>query len=385
MIAILGAIAGTLLFALLFGSFYLWSRAIVRLMEGRPLVEFEARRPTPWGLVDLIVIFAIVVGTLMGLQSLAMELFDIPQQTPTHEMDARQLAAVLFSSSLGMLVGCVVSVGLLLARGASWKDLGVQASRLFDDVKLGGMAFVMLAPPMYLLQFVLTRIWPSEHPIQKLLLEDPDVAIIAGGMLTAMIIAPLTEEIFFRLIFQGWMEKFSVLATKLQRGYYVMSLTGAEQSQREIKAVFLGDYSGQTFVASDLAVDSTKPAAEAEPEADTADVGAQADATVDWENPYAAPGADSPEAKPQPTSEAFANPRPSWWPIFVSATIFALLHWGHGPDPAPLFLLALGLGFLYHRTHRILPCIVVHFLVNSLSMAALVLFLLTGGEPQDLP
>ena len=65
----------------------------------------------------------------------------------------------------------------------------------------------------------------------------------------------------------------------------------------------------------------------------------------------------------------------------VSAFVFAILHWGHGPDPIPLFFLALGLGYLYHRTHRIIPCIVVHFLVNGLSMLALLLFLLSGQEP----
>jgi membrane protease YdiL (CAAX protease family) len=47
------------------------------------------------------------------------------------------------------------------------------------------------------------------------------------------------------------------------------------------------------------------------------------------------------------------------------------MHAAHGPDPIPLFVLALGLGYLYRQTHRILPCIVVHFLLNLLTMAAL--------------
>ena len=36
------------------------------------------------------------------------------------------------------------------------------------------------------------------------------------------------------------------------------------------------------------------------------------------------------------------------WPILVSSIIFALLHYQHGPDWIPLFLLAIGLGYLYH-------------------------------------
>ena len=66
------------------------------------------------------------------------------------------------------------------------------------------------------------------------------------------------------------------------------------------------------------------------------------------------------------------------WPVLLSAALFAGLHWSHGPDPIPLFVLAVGLGYLYQRTHRILPCIIVHLLLNSCTMAILLLELLAG-------
>jgi membrane protease YdiL (CAAX protease family) len=49
------------------------------------------------------------------------------------------------------------------------------------------------------------------------------------------------------------------------------------------------------------------------------------------------------------------------------------MHASHGPDPVPLFVLALGLGYLYQRTHRLLPCVVVHLLLNLCSLGALVI------------
>jgi len=58
----------------------------------------------------------------------------------------------------------------------------------------------------------------------------------------------------------------------------------------------------------------------------------------------------------------------AWLPIAVSSAIFALLHYSHGPDWIPLLLLAGGMGYLYQRTHRLLPSLVVHSLLNSLSM-----------------
>ena len=59
------------------------------------------------------------------------------------------------------------------------------------------------------------------------------------------------------------------------------------------------------------------------------------------------------------------------WPVFISAGIFALLHVAHGPDFIALFILALGLGYIYRQTHRVLPCIIIHFMLNGTSMALL--------------
>ncbi len=39
------------------------------------------------------------------------------------------------------------------------------------------------------------------------------------------------------------------------------------------------------------------------------------------------------------------------------------------PDPVPLFFFALVLGFLYYRTHRITPLVVVHAALNATSLA----------------
>jgi membrane protease YdiL (CAAX protease family) len=55
-------------------------------------------------------------------------------------------------------------------------------------------------------------------------------------------------------------------------------------------------------------------------------------------------------------------------PILVSSMLFAWAHLGHGTDPFPLFVLSLFLGFVYQRTHCILPSIVLHAMFNLLSM-----------------
>ena len=64
------------------------------------------------------------------------------------------------------------------------------------------------------------------------------------------------------------------------------------------------------------------------------------------------------------------------WPILFSSSLFALLHFNHGPAAAALFVFAVGLGWTYQRTHRILPCVIAHLLLNACSLA--LLFLETG-------
>ena len=55
--------------------------------------------------------------------------------------------------------------------------------------------------------------------------------------------------------------------------------------------------------------------------------------------------------------------------------LFALAHLGQGANPISLFFLAIGLGYLYQRTHRIVPCIMVHMLFNAFSMTLVGLYL----------
>jgi hypothetical protein len=57
-------------------------------------------------------------------------------------------------------------------------------------------------------------------------------------------------------------------------------------------------------------------------------------------------------------------------PIYVAqlVLVYAVFPKYLAPDPVSLFLLALVLGTLYYRTHRIVPSIVVHAALNATSL-----------------
>lgn len=63
----------------------------------------------------------------------------------------------------------------------------------------------------------------------------------------------------------------------------------------------------------------------------------------------------------------------SWWPMMISSSVFASLHLAHGGGAIPIFVLALALGYLYRQTGRMGPGLVVHMILNGLSITTVAL------------
>ena len=60
----------------------------------------------------------------------------------------------------------------------------------------------------------------------------------------------------------------------------------------------------------------------------------------------------------------------------ISSAVFALIHVGQGAAPIPLFLFAIGLGFVFRYTGSLIPCIALHFMLNAFTMFWLTLQLM---------
>ena len=59
-------------------------------------------------------------------------------------------------------------------------------------------------------------------------------------------------------------------------------------------------------------------------------------------------------------------------PIYsIQLTAQYLVPQKYAPDPIPLFFLAIVFGYLYHRTQRITASIVLHMMLNLVSMMML--------------
>jgi membrane protease YdiL (CAAX protease family) len=218
---------------------------------------------------------------------------------------AQMLAATIVNAmSLLALPGVV----LLLSR-ASLSDLGLTVDRLGASVKAGGVAFLLVTPCVYLV-FLYSKmvIKGTEHPLEKMILAEWSPLGIVLAVASAVVFAPLAEELFFRAILLGWLNR--VVHDSRARSCMI-----APDSDCPVAIEGAGDTAAERSSPLDL-----------------------------------------------PDSVAAV-----WFPIVASSLFFAAMHAAVMPTPFALFVLALALGYLYQRTGSLIAPIVLHALFNGFS------------------
>jgi membrane protease YdiL (CAAX protease family) len=262
----------------------IWTWALARLAQRQPVLPYEARTNVPWSGLDVL---ALVLLTLL-LQAFAAgqiaRLSGVDVHAAEVDVSALQVPSILGSAIGNSLAVIAILLWLAKARGATTSDLGF-CGPIGSDLVLGCAGFSAAAVIIYPLMLLLTQWIEYQHPILKAVEQDHGVGVLWISTVAAVIVAPIAEELVFRVLFQGWLEK-------LRRFW--------REAQRDLPLV--NRHTG---------------------------------------------------------------------PIVVSAALFGVAHYSNGPAPIPLFILGLFLGYLYHQTHRLLPCVVLHICVNALTTAQL--------------
>jgi membrane protease YdiL (CAAX protease family) len=326
-------------------SAILWRLAWERGRAGLPLLPSTVRPLAPWGLLDLGLAAFIWLVVNLAVMEAASRTMDTLNGKNLLEMDPEIQQQYLLLSSAATLVVCLLVAGTLwLRHRVTWRELGWDPRLLASDLVTGAKAFAMLAPVVYGLQILLTQFVESKHPVIEQLKLDPSPQFFLVAGFAAVIVAPLAEVFLFRVLLQGWLER-------------AFARPGSSTDQ-----IMLGGRPKETGATSDDGnpANSSNSAIEKNVPKPSDD------------NPYSPPVSVSHSgefAETNSTSETAPSFRAM--PILGSSLCFALSHWSHGPDPIPLFVLAVGLGYLYQRTGRLAPCVMLHFLLNLCSLAAL--------------
>ena len=298
---------------ILFVKFVRQAVASLSLASGNPV-------PRAWGLADIVATFVLLTASQYLAAQLVAQRFAVEKGTEVTELEPSVQTALIATGAIATLVALAAALLWFLCRyGSPLRALGFAREFVVTDLTLGGIAFLAVAPVVYLIQFVLAQWIKETHPLIELLKENPNPLLFLAIAFTAVIVAPVAEEYLFRFLLQGWLERVA------RRG-------------RVDEYSLLGGLEPVDF-----------------------------DPIESEENPVS--------GVLEVTEKTDRSPDPMW-PIALSAALFALAHYSHGPAPIPLFVFAIVLGYLYRRTGRILPCIVLHLLLNWCSLVLFGLYLL---------
>ncbi len=230
--------------------------------------------------------------------------------------------------------------------------LGIVARNIPRGVGMGLLGFLAIAPILYfsilvtdVVSKLITHKLPPVHPALKALATDHSPISLGLLVLMVVIIAPISEELFFRGLIQSWLsQKFMII------GSNKMTTAG-------------------------------NPA----PTPDTPWVPPSMINNPNDENPCADITATIPAAAPPPPPQwpQFPwLPRNRWIAILITAGVFAGVHYvvtpGYDEYFPVLFLLAVALGYMYERTGNIWTDITMHACFNLIPTV----FILCGIKPK---
>lgn len=319
-----------------FGFFQLFaSLAALGLVVGRwrrdgVLLRYEPRQPVPWGGAGALLAVAFTALTLVS----AFSIEDTPQ--PLDKPSPQGLILSLAASMVMQSLGPILLLFIIGTSKARWSDIGLPSrsrAAWMRDIGIGVVACLAAIVPVGLVNAAARSMlnFPNEltkHPLVEMLTNnEPEIVVLVVATIMAVIAAPIGEEITFRLLLQGWLEKW-------------------EDHRLGWRMAPPADVAGSNALA-------TEGNSDVPPEF----AGEQPVEMVPLET--------------APPQRGLAGLPYGWAPIILSSFLFAVAHYGYGPEPIPLFVLALFLGYCYQRTHRILPCIIAHSLFNLFSMIAL--------------
>jgi membrane protease YdiL (CAAX protease family) len=191
------------LVVLLLAAVGAWGWAAWQIRHGRPPVAHEERRLVPWRGFDVAIVFLTLIAAISLCQELILQVYrSIP--TADGKVSDDVLAVLFVGQSITEVAVMLFTIGMMLWRWrARWADLGFDFRHLGYDLRIALIGFLFITGPVLVLYSMLQ---PKElHPLIEFAIRQPAQLELIG--FCAVLVAPLVEEFFFRVILQGWLER----------------------------------------------------------------------------------------------------------------------------------------------------------------------------------
>ena len=125
------------------------------------------------------------------------------------KMDLDMLIATIVLNSIATVVAILAVLLWMKLQGLSFEQAGFLPTT--KHVMIGFAGALMVLPPVMLLQGLLASQIRYEHPLLEVLQENVSWRVMLAMAISASFIAPVVEEIYFRGLLQGFLEKLSVI------------------------------------------------------------------------------------------------------------------------------------------------------------------------------
>jgi membrane protease YdiL (CAAX protease family) len=354
----------------------IWRHILKRAAGKRSIVEPRQRLSSPIGLVDLGALLFVWLMSQIFAGVLFTQIADV-QLSDFESLSGGNMTLLMLIAGLAQLIACAIGLAWLVARYHDARVIGWYPKQLFADLKLASASFLIVAPIVLVAQTLLALLVEYKHPAMEAMVEGANWFTIVAVWISAVIAAPIAEEVVFRGWIQNWLQRLSfrpgAFAKSIAGGWWHDTDTSSLQS-----ATAQGSIDKQT--SEDSIDDQWSTTSQNNPALSQLDEKVP-ETAPDPVNPFTSPV--SPDAR-QRSSDNSTVTRNNWIAIILTSLIFAMMHLGQGLAPIPLFGLSILLGYLYQRTGSLAPCIGLHMLNNGYSVFWLTMQILFGELP-DLP
>lgn len=175
--------------------------ALRALGDGRVFALRQPRKP----LVVELPILAAAAAVFIAAPLLMVYAFGITAQ------DFGTLLPIEAQCVADVLIVCLMIPVMTISKKNLLEDYGIEGRGWIAEMRFGALGFLASIPPVIAVMLVMLpfRTRENEHPFLKLLEGDSSGRAILEITLAAVVIAPLTEELIFRVILQGQLERMA--------------------------------------------------------------------------------------------------------------------------------------------------------------------------------
>ena len=197
-------IASILQMVILLASLAVWGRTFERLTTGQPLVprEVPASRPRP--------MLALILALSWILFSCASQLLQDQEIQPVDKFDEVQ-ALLLLTSNLFIQITttCVLLVCLTRLGSQRLTRFGIDGRRPAEDIGIGLLGYLAAVIPVIAANVAMSsfRTDDNQHIFLQILQSQQSVPLVVLMIASAVIMAPLEEELLYRVILQGTLQR----------------------------------------------------------------------------------------------------------------------------------------------------------------------------------